>query len=99
MLTVIRTYTTQPEKRKEAVAHIAKQAALIPGKYGGRDARVLRNVTGPSNQVHVIVNWESLAAWDEGQKKIAQDAELQELVAQGKGLILSVTRTLYESVA
>lgn len=99
MLTVIRTFTVQSWKRKEVLAHVTKLAARVPGKYGGRDARVLRNVTGPSNQVHTISNWESLAAYEEGQKQIAQDAELQELVAQGKDLILSVTITLYESVS
>ncbi|MEZ4622878.1 MAG: NIPSNAP family protein [Caldilineaceae bacterium] len=90
MITVIRTYTIQPGTRTEAFAHVAKQAAYIPGKYGGSNTSVLRNVAGPSNQVHSISNWESLAAWEEGQKKIAQDAEIQEIVAQGQGMFSSV---------
>ena len=99
MITVIRTYTIQPEKRAEAFAHVAKQAAYIPGKYGGSNTSVLRNVAGPSNQVHSVSNWESLAAWEEGQKQIAQDAEIQEMVAQGRGMFLSVTIALYESIS
>ena len=99
MITVIRTYTIQPGKRAEAFAEVAKRAAYIPGKYGGSNVTVLRNMAGPSNQVHAISNWESLAAWEEGRKKIAQDAEIQEMLAQARGMFLSVTITLYESIS
>ena len=99
MITVVRTYTIQPGKRTEAFAHVAKLSAYIPGKYGGSNTRVLCNVAGPSNQVHSISNWESLATWEEGRKQIAQDAEIQEMVAQGQGMFISVTIALYESIA
>lgn len=100
MITEIRTFTIQRAKRVEAIAHITEMFAHLTQKHGGSNASVLRNVTGPTNEVYAIVNWESLAAWAAAKKSISQDAELQAVVAQAaQEVILYASSTVYESVS
>ena len=100
MITEIRTFTIQRTKRAEAIAYITEMNDHVTGKHGGRDARIVHKVTGPTNEVHVIVNWESLAAWAASQKRIPQDAEMQAIVTQAaQGIILYASSMVYESVS
>ncbi len=49
---------------------------------------VVRNINGPVNQLHFVTKAESLAVFEQALKRMAEDPDYQELLAEGLGLFV-----------
>ena len=85
MILSVRTFTIQEGKQQEAIAALVKIANYVNENHGG-DVHVERNISGPMNQMHLIAERESLAAYESAMKKIKADEKLQKMVAEALGL-------------
>ncbi|MCB0108485.1 MAG: hypothetical protein KDE53_21335 [Caldilineaceae bacterium] len=98
MITVVRTYTIQKGKQQEATACATKAAAHSNATYPGQ-ARVVRNINGPANQLHYVHDWESLATWEANVAGAKDDTQLLALFAELGALSESQTINLYKTVS
>ena len=96
MITVVRSFTIQEGKVKEAFAQAAKVASYLKENYS-QDVEILRSISGPFNKRVQVSLHESLAAWEEDEKKLRKDASFQKLIAEGHGLVRDHTVNLYET--
>lgn len=86
MITIVRTIEITPGKEKEATEIARKQGQYINDHYA--KTQVMRNIGGQLNQLHWVVNYESLVAMEAFRKKITADADFQVLIAKGEGLFV-----------
>ena len=98
MITVVRTYTIQKGKQQEAIACATKAAAHANVTYPGQ-ARVVRNINGPANQLHYVMDWESLATWEASVAEGKDDVQLMALFAELGSLCENQTLNLYKTVS
>ncbi|MCB9155775.1 MAG: NIPSNAP family protein [Caldilineaceae bacterium] len=98
MITVVRTINVQQGQQEAAIAWVNKMAAYIKETYPPVQPSIVRNLSGAVNQLHWIVNWESLSAWEKHREKLAQDPKFHQIAAENKGLFVSTTDNLYETV-
>ena len=98
MITVVRTYIIQQGKHQEAIEKATKAAAHANETYPAQ-ARVVRNINGPDNQLHYVVDWESLAMWEASKAKGTEDAKLLALFAELGALCEGQTINLYQTVS
>ena len=72
-------------KRQEAWQQAAKIAAYAKENYSEHvSLEVLRNTNGPAYQVHCLIRFESLAAFEETSTKWFSDPVVQELNEEGE---------------
>ena len=81
MILAVRTFTIQAGKQREAISALVAIAKYINETLGG-DVYVERNISGPQNQVHIISERESLAAWESASKKTAADEKWLGMVSE-----------------
>ena len=87
MISSVRTFTFQDGKQKEAIAALVKIANYV-NEHHGSNSHVERNVSGPMNQLHLVSERESLAAWESAMKNIQADEKLQEMVTEALELFV-----------
>lgn len=98
MITVVRTFDVQQGKLQEAIAWATKMAAYQKETGSPSQPSVVRNINGAIDQLYYVVNWESLAIWEEWIKKGRQDPQLQQLLAERDTVFVAETVNLYETV-
>jgi hypothetical protein len=98
MITVVRTYTIQKGKQQAAIACAIKAAAHSNATYPGQ-ARVVRNINGPANQLHYVHDWESLATWEASVAEAKDDTQLMALFAELGTLCENQTLNLYKTAS
>ena len=92
MITVVRTLTVQDGKRAEALVWVGEVAAYA-------EVQALRSLSGPQNQLHLVANYESLAAWEADEQKLLVQPEFLELVEQRHDLFTNDhTVNIYEAL-
>ena len=64
MITLIRTANIHDGKAGEAFAWAIKTVTYVNANVEGFKAQVLRNIGGPTFQVHFVSHYESLAAYN-----------------------------------
>ena len=103
MITSILTANPQDGKGHAAFALAVKVANYINGSFSGANLQVLRNIGGPTWQVHWISNFESLAVFEEERKRIEADEGYLKLLGEGREQNLfaasSVVERLYEVIS
>lgn len=102
MITAVRTATMTDGNAMAGFAWAVKVGGHITQNVG-INVQVLRNIGGPVNQVHWVSNYESLADYEAGLKKIYEDAGFQQLFAEAAEQKLfvssSIVDSLYETIA
>ena len=103
MITLVRTANIHDGKAGEAFTWAIKTVNSVNANIEGVNVQVLRNVGGPTFQLHFVSTYESLAAYDEATKRLEADAGYQELIAEARaaGLFIasSIVDHLYETIA
>ena len=102
MITSVISATVHDGKLDAAFAFAAKLSAYVKDNYPGMTLTVPRNVAGPLYEVHWVGTVDTLAAYDEFNKKLNASEGYQKLVqeARDQGLFVgsSVTNRLYETI-
>ena len=73
MIIFVRTTTIRPGMAKEATQWALDVAKYVSDNYSDADIEVVRNISGPRNQIHWSVRYESLAAAEAVGAKLATD--------------------------
>jgi sulfopyruvate decarboxylase TPP-binding subunit len=81
MILSIRTFTIQDGKQREAISALVAIAKYVNETLDGA-VYVERNISGPQNQVHLISERESLAAWESAMKKTVADERLWGMISE-----------------
>jgi hypothetical protein len=81
MILAVRTFTIQDGKQREAISALVAMAKYLTETFGS-NVYVERNISGPQNQVHIISERESLAAWESAVKKAATDEKWLGMVSE-----------------
>ena len=103
MITWMRTADIHDGKIDEAFSWAVKVANYINKKFKGVKVQVFRNVAGPAFQVHWVVNYPSLAIFEDKWRQIQADKGygdlLKELREQSALVGASIVDSIYESVS
>jgi hypothetical protein len=103
MITSIRTANSQDGKGQAGFAWAVKVANYINGSISGANVQVLRNIGGPTWQVHWVSNYESLAAFEGMMKRFEADEGYRKLLGEARDQQLfvasSVVDRLYEAIS
>ncbi len=103
MVTNVLSATIHDGKLVEATAWALKTAAYINDRFPEANLQVHRNVGGAMYELHWIGTAESLAAYDDLNKRIQADDGYQKLLQEGRlrGHVIgsSVTERLYETIS
>ena len=103
MVTNVLSAKIHDGKLVDTVAWALKLAAYVNEHVPGANLQVVRNVGGAMYELHWVGTAESLAAYDELNKRINADEGYQKLLNEGREQRLvigsSVTERLYETVA
>lgn len=86
MISAIRTFTIQDGKLQEA-SQLAVKAANYANSIGG-NVYIERNISGTANQLHIIDEYESLAAWESAMNTLPPDENLGEMRAEFNKLVV-----------
>jgi hypothetical protein len=101
MITWVRTADVRDGKALPAVEFGLKVAGYVNDKFG-LEVSLERNVTGMLNQLHWVVTYDSLAAFEEIVAATSADEGYQQLLAEAteKELFFakSVVDKLYQSI-
>ena len=103
MITQVRTAAVHDGKFPEAVEFRLKVVALLNDKFPDLNVQLIRNVGGPLYELHWVSATESLASYEDLNKRIEADQGYQELVAeirQAKVFVAtSLVDRLYETIS
>ena len=82
MIYLIRSATAHQGKQGKAIEWALKVAKYFNDKYSDVNVRVMRNINGPTNQIHWAVRYGSLAAMEKNAAKWSTDAGYQDLLVE-----------------
>ncbi len=103
MITQVRTAAVHDGKLPEAIEFGLKVVALVNDKFPDLNIQLIRNVVGPIYELHWVSSTESLATYEEVNKRIEADQGYQALVAeirQAKVFVAtSLVDRLYETIS
>ena len=94
MITLVRTANIHDGKAGEAFTWAIKTVNSVNANIEGVNVQVLRNVGGPTFQLHFVSTYESLAAYDEATKRLEAEAR-----AAGLFIASSIVDHLYETIS
>ncbi|MGB3716088.1 MAG: hypothetical protein WA996_16810 [Candidatus Promineifilaceae bacterium] len=101
MITWVRTAEIRDGKALPAIEFGLKVAGYVNDKFG-LNVTVERNVTGKLNQLHWVVTYDSLAAFEEAAAATSADEGYQQLLAESSENELffanSVVDNLFQSI-
>ena len=93
MILSIRTFTIQDGQQREAISALVAIAQYINETLDGA-VYVERNISGPQNQVHLVSERESLAAWESAMKKQVADEKLRGMVSEFNATFVVIEHNL-----
>ena len=82
MFVVARTIEIRDGKEMPAVEHALKIASYLKESLDW-DVQVMRNVSGQLNQIHWVVNFESMAEYEAESNRAVGDETLGQMIAEG----------------
>jgi len=103
MVTSVFSLTCHDGKLAAGFDWALRVTAYIKQQFPGSDMEVVRNIGGPFYELHMVTRVESLAAYDDLNKRSSADEGYQKLAseAQEQGLFIgsSITERMYETVS
>jgi hypothetical protein len=100
MVYLVRSARAQQGLAQAALPWAIQIANYVNENYPETHIEVLRNISGPIDQVHWVAKYESLAAMEETKKKLDKDDVYQELTAKFQSIFVlsSAVDNHYETV-
>lgn len=98
MIYWVRTASISGNAMDAGFAWAVKVAGWVNGKLPGANVQVLRNVSGPLQEVRWIMTADSLAELEQRTAAVEGDAEYQAMIAEARSGGLFVQGTLRDSI-
>lgn len=99
MIIYRRAFSICNGKEHEAHAFLVEVVNWINVHYPGHDAHVLVNVHGPTNQLHFVEIFDSLAEMEAVFQQADADPAWLALAARGQGLLEDDEVTIYRRIS
>lgn len=86
MIYLVRSTTMRPGRGQEAIQWALEVAKYVSDNYPDSHIEVVRNISGPRNQIHWSVRYESLAVSEAVGAKLATDRGYQAMLVKAAEL-------------
>ena len=100
MVYLVRSARAQQGRSQAALPWAFEVATYLNENYPQVNVKVLRNISGPIDQVHWVARYESLAALEETRNTMAKDETYQKLVGAFQSIFVleSAVDNIYATV-
>lgn len=95
MITEMVTVECYHAKKKGTSVWLNKVARYFNEHELGQVVQVMHHISGPTNQLHIVINFESMSEYEQKRKKRQEDPGLQTLMEERHDLVTNSTHHFF----